>query len=68
MLAGAVCCAAVCRAGGTGSAGSPDGARATTHTDHFANVPRTGTLCLQIVDSIGVSPPMALSIEGRTES
>lgn len=40
---------------------------ATTHTDHFRGVPETGSLYLRIVDPVGVSPPMALSIEGRTE-
>jgi hypothetical protein len=40
---------------------------ATTHTDRFPNVPKTGTQALQIVDPDGISPPMALSIKGRTE-
>jgi hypothetical protein len=37
-----------------------------THTDRFRKVPGTGKLYLQIVDPDGVSPPMALSIKGRT--
>jgi len=41
--------------------------RARTHTDRFTNVPKTGRLYLQIVDPVGVSPPMALSIRARTE-
>ncbi|MEA3364917.1 MAG: hypothetical protein U9Q79_04680 [Candidatus Hydrogenedentes bacterium] len=40
--------------------------RAKTHTDRFTNVPKAATLYLQIVDPVGISPPMALSIEGRT--
>lgn len=47
--------------------GVVNGARATRHTDRFRDVPEGGRLCLQIVDPDGVSPPMALSIEGRTE-
>jgi hypothetical protein len=39
---------------------------ATTHTDRFADAPKAGTLYLQIVDPVDISPPMALSIEGRT--
>lgn len=41
--------------------------RATRHTDRFTNVPISGKLYLQIVDPTGVSPHMALSINGRTE-
>jgi len=40
---------------------------ATTHIDRFSNVPKSGTLALQIVDPDGISPAMALSIKGRTE-
>lgn len=40
---------------------------ATAHTDRFTDVPKAGRLYLQIVDPCGVSPPMALSIKGRTE-
>jgi len=42
--------------------------RATTHTDRFTGVPKAGSLHLQIVDPCGISPPMALSIEGRTKA
>jgi len=40
--------------------------RATTVTDRFPGIPRAGRLYLQIVDPDGISPPMALSIRGRT--
>ena len=42
-------------------------AAATKHTDRFEKVPAGGRLWLQIVDPDGISPPMALSIEGRSE-
>ncbi len=38
----------------------------TQHTDRFENVPSGGQLWLQIVDPDGISPPLALSIEGRS--
>ncbi len=41
--------------------------KAKKHTDQFSNVPHGGKLYLQIVDPDGISPPMALSIKGRTE-
>lgn len=41
MLAGAVCCAAVCRAGGTGSAGSPADGRVS----RFSRKPQAQTAC-----------------------
>jgi len=51
--------------------GTPPGVVATgkakTHTDRFSNAPRAGRLYLQIVDPDNISPPMALSIKGRTE-
>lgn len=47
--------------------GVVDAHKAKTHTDRFSNVPQTGKLHLQIVDPDGISPPMALSIKGRTE-
>jgi len=47
-------------------AGVVDSQTARTHTDRFPKVPGTGKLYLQIVDPDGVSPPMALSIRGRT--
>ena len=47
--------------------GEVDAAHVTSHTDRFRDVPQTGKLYLQIVDPVGVSPPMALSIKGRTE-
>lgn len=43
-----------------------DTARATTHSDGFTGVPLSGCLSLEIVDPSGISPPMALSIRGRT--
>jgi len=42
--------------------------RARTHTDRFSNVPSAGRLYLRIEDPDGVSPPMALSIQGRTKT
>ena len=50
----------------TGTLGSL-AAAATKHTDRFEKVPAGGRLWLQIVDPDGISPPMALSIEGRSE-
>jgi len=51
--------------------GSPPGVVSTegavSHTDRFADVPVTGRLFLQIVDPVGISAPMALSIQGRTD-
>lgn len=44
--------------------GSPDGV-ATAQVDRFQNVPKGGKLWLQIVDPDGISPPLALSIQGR---
>lgn len=41
-------------------------ATATPHTDRFTDVPAGGRLWLQIVDPDGISPPLALSIEGRS--
>ena len=41
--------------------------RATPQADRFQGVPETGSLYLRIVDPVGVSPPMALSIKGRTK-
>ncbi len=40
--------------------------KARTHRDQFDNAPETGKLFGQIVDPDGISPPMALSIKGRT--
>jgi hypothetical protein len=40
--------------------------RARTHRDRFDNVPDAGTLFVEIIDPDGISPPMALSIKGRT--
>lgn len=48
-------------------AGTVDEARVTTHTDRFADLPPKGSLCLRIVDPDEISPPMALSIKGRTQ-
>ena len=42
-------------------------ATATPHTDRFIDVPAGGRLWLQIVDPDGISPPLALSIEGRSD-
>ncbi|MBN2308693.1 MAG: hypothetical protein JXR94_06955 [Candidatus Hydrogenedentes bacterium] len=47
--------------------GVVDAGRSRTHTDCFTDAPRAGKLYLQITDPLGVSPPMALSIKGRTE-
>ena len=47
-------------------AGVVDTRRAKTHSDAFADVPDHGRLYLQIIDPDAVSPPMALSIHGRT--
>ncbi len=41
--------------------------QATSHKDRFPDVPASGKLFLQIVDPVGISPPMALSIQGRTK-
>ena len=40
---------------------------ATTHIDRFTNVPKSGSLSLQVLDPDGISPPMALSIKGRAQ-
>ena len=40
---------------------------AKKHTDRYQNVPATGKIYLQITDPDNISPPMALSIKGRTE-
>lgn len=48
--------------------GVADARKARTHSDCFRNVPAAGTLYLQIVDPDGISPHMALSIKGRTET
>ncbi|OGV60896.1 MAG: hypothetical protein A2283_00550 [Lentisphaerae bacterium RIFOXYA12_FULL_48_11] len=42
--------------------------KAKRHTDSFPNVPTSGKLYLQIVDPDDISPPMALSIKGRTRA
>ena len=47
--------------------GVVDAEAATTHTDRFTNVPKSGSLSLQILDPNEISPPMALSIKGRTQ-
>lgn len=44
--------------------GSIDGAT-VAHVDRFADAPGGGELWLQIVDPDNISPPMALSIQGR---
>lgn len=41
-------------------------AKARTHVDRFDRVPQGGKLYIQIVDPDGISPPLALSIKGRT--
>lgn len=46
--------------------GVVDAREAHTHTDRFPGVQGTGALYLQIVDPDGISPPLALSIKGRT--
>jgi len=46
--------------------GAVDRSKAKPHTDRFDRVPQAGRLYLQIVDPDGISPPMALSIRGRT--
>jgi hypothetical protein len=46
--------------------GVVDPSKATTHTDRFDNVPPAERLYLQIVDPDGISPPMALTVQGRT--
>jgi hypothetical protein len=46
--------------------GVVDARKAQTHTDRFPGVRGTGALYLQIVDPVGISPPLALSIQGRT--
>ena len=46
--------------------GVVDASNAKTHADRFTNVPQNGKLYLQIVDPDGISPPLALSIKGRT--
>jgi len=46
--------------------GVVDPGKATTHTDRFDNVPPADRLYLQIVAPDRISPPMALSIQGRT--
>ncbi len=46
--------------------GVVDARKAQTHTDRFPDVHGTGALYLQIVDPEGISPPLALSIRGRT--
>ncbi|HPA17061.1 MAG TPA: hypothetical protein PLU30_04890 [Verrucomicrobiae bacterium] len=43
----------------------PTGQSAATHTDHFQQAPPGGALWVRIVDPDGISPPLALSIEGR---
>ena len=48
-------------------AGLVNADNARRHIDHFLNVPAAGKLYLQIVDPDGISPPMALSIKGRTQ-
>lgn len=39
--------------------------QAVSHTDSFQRVPKGGKLWLRIVDPDGISPPLALSIQGR---
>ena len=41
------------------------GGQAVSHTDSFQRVPEGGKLWLRIVDPDGISPPLALSIQGR---
>jgi hypothetical protein len=47
--------------------GMVDRSKAKPHIDRFSNVPQAQRLYLQIVDPDGISPPMALSIQGRTD-
>ncbi|MDA3927217.1 MAG: hypothetical protein PF904_21300 [Kiritimatiellae bacterium] len=46
--------------------GVVDSSCSKRHTDRFSGVPKNGRLYLEIVDPVGVSPNMALSIKGRT--
>jgi hypothetical protein len=41
--------------------------KATLHTDSYSNVPKGGSLYMEIIDPDGISPNMALSIKGRTK-
>lgn len=44
----------------------PDANAAIASIDRFENVPSVGKLWLQVVDPDGISPPLALSIRGRS--
>lgn len=46
--------------------GTVDTRLARTHVDLFSHVPKAGKLFIQVIDPGGISPPMALSIRGRT--